>query len=108
MNLVNQLFQFLVSLALLSTVVLALGALILRFLKQPIERVRCIQITLAALFFTLVVHQTAFLPKLSLPVLPAGTEVASLPVSEDRLSPSTSHVANTENSVQSLGSGRSC
>ncbi len=107
MNLVNQLFQFLVSLALLSTVVLALGELILRFLKQPIERVRCIQFTLAALFFTLVVHQTAFLPKLSLPVLPAGTEVASLPVSEDRLSPSTSHLANTENSVQSLGSERS-
>lgn len=89
MNLVSWPFQFLVSLAVLSTGVLAVGALILHFLKQPIERVRCIQFTLAALVFAMILQQTAVFPKLLLPVLPARTGVASLHSSVDQRLPST-------------------
>lgn len=98
MNLLNGLFQFLVSLAVLSSVVLAVGALILRFLKQPIERIRCIQFTFAALALAVVLQQATILPKLSLPVLPARVEVMSLPFDEDQRLPSAASKMNHTNS----------
>ena len=77
MSQVSILFQGLLSVAAVSMIVLGVGALMTRPLRQPIERVRCIQWTLVALVVALLVRQAALLPSFSLQVLPAESVAAT-------------------------------
>ncbi len=77
MSLTDGFFQALVDVAAVSLVVLTIGALITWRLRQPIERVRCIQWTLVALIAAIVLRQASFLPSFSVAVLPEADSAAS-------------------------------
>ena len=93
MNQVNVLFQSLVSVFAVSMIVLAVGTLILRQLKQPIERIRCVQWTLAALALALIVRQASLLPTWRLEVIPVSS-AANAAVSPETAAPPQSHIAS--------------
>lgn len=76
MSLTDNLFQALVDVAGVSLVILAIGAVVTWRLRQPIERVRSIQWTLAALVAALVIRQASLLPPLSIALLPETSSVA--------------------------------
>jgi beta-lactamase regulating signal transducer with metallopeptidase domain len=67
----NAWFQGLVDLGIAACLILAGGAWITWRLKQPIERVRAIQWTFAAVFVALVARESALFPQLILPWLPS-------------------------------------
>ncbi len=76
MSLTDDFFQALVAVAGVSLVVLTIGAVITRRLRQPIERVRSIQWTLLALVAAIVIRQACLLPSVSIAVLPEANSVA--------------------------------
>ena len=76
MSLTDNLFQALADVAGVSLVILAIGAVVTWRLRQPIERVRSIQWTLAALVAALVIRQASLLPPLSIALLPETSSVA--------------------------------
>jgi len=94
--LVNELFQWLLSVAAISTAVLLVGALILRMLSQPAERVRCIQCALTAWTVAMIVQYSTLLPSLSLPVLPAQTASVVLQDTHDAETISSTSAAFSE------------
>ncbi len=94
MSHVSIFFQSLVSIAAVSMIVLAVGAIITRQLRQPIERVRCIQTTFAALMVALFARQASILPPLSLSVLPPKSVAASLLVHSTSDAKSAAHASS--------------
>lgn len=76
MSITDDFFQALVAVAGVSLVVLTIGAVITWRLRQPIERVRSIQWTLAAVVAAIVIRQASLLPSLSVAVLPEANSVA--------------------------------
>jgi beta-lactamase regulating signal transducer with metallopeptidase domain len=66
-----------VDVAIVSLLVLAGGAFIAGRLKQPVERLRTIQWTLAAVVVALLARESALLPQWSLPWLPAQKTIAT-------------------------------
>ena len=78
MNQINFLFQIIVSVAIISTIVLSVGAIIARRLQQPIEQVRCIQWTFAALLIAMALRQIAVLPAITLNVLPSTPNITAI------------------------------
>jgi len=86
MSLTADLFQTLAAVAAVSLIVLTIGALMTWRLRQPIERIRAIQWTLAALVAALLIRQASLLPTLPIALWPVRSSVA----------PESDRVARTE------------
>lgn len=70
---VQALFHGVLTLAVVSTVVMFLGAVLVRRLGQPIERVRCVQLTVVCFVLVLGLRQASVLPTINLRQLGSPT-----------------------------------
>ena len=70
MSLIEDLFVLIVEFSTFAFILLAVGVLALRFFKQPVERIRLIQVTLAAVFVAMLIGRSGWLPALELAWLP--------------------------------------
>ncbi len=71
MSHVDAWFYGLMSFAAVSCILLSIGSILTQRLRQPIERIRCIQWTMVALLATLMIRQASLLPDLGISLLPA-------------------------------------
>ncbi|MCA9045863.1 MAG: hypothetical protein KDA69_16160, partial [Planctomycetaceae bacterium] len=71
MQFIDSVFLPLVSLVVISTLILGVGTLLLRWLSQPSERVRCVQLTFAALTAVLVLRVVGAFDVITLEIIPA-------------------------------------
>ncbi len=108
---VDMLFIGILRVSLIALVILTTAVVALRYLKQPLERVRLIQISMLALFVTGIFGAAGILPTIELAVLPApGSSLSAVdteqvdrgnrPTADDsgaaRPSPSPVEIAETE------------
>ena len=73
----DSLFDLIIRFSVLAFCLLGVSVAILRFLKQPLERIRLIQITLASLFVATAFSSTSWRPSIELPVLPVTETVTA-------------------------------
>ncbi|MEZ5941664.1 MAG: M56 family metallopeptidase [Planctomycetaceae bacterium] len=71
MQFIDSLFLTLVSLVVISSLILGIGALLLRWLPQPSERVRCVQLTFFALVAVLLLRLVGAFDVITLEIIPA-------------------------------------
>ena len=73
MYVIDPMFVLIVKFSALAFALLALGMIALRWLKQPVERIRLVQVTLAAVFIAAIVGYGRWIPPLELAWLPGDT-----------------------------------
>ncbi len=71
MSIVDFLFDLIARFSILAFLLLGAGTLGLRFLQQPLERIRVIQISLCCVFLAGILCQASWRPVIDLPLLPA-------------------------------------
>ena len=72
MSSVDFLFESIVRLSILAFLLLGGCTLALRFIKQPIERIRSVQISLLCIILAVILSQASWKPAINLPVLPVS------------------------------------
>lgn len=73
MNSVDFLFDFIVRFSVLAFCLLGVSLLLLQRIKQPLERVRLIQLSLSVLVVVMVLISFSGIPSILIPILPADT-----------------------------------
>lgn len=76
---VDLLFVWMLKYLVVTFLILGAAALLLRVIRQPVEKVSLIKITLVSLVFALFVSTASWLPKIELQWLPAKQEVSMKP-----------------------------
>ena len=66
------LFESIARFSILAFLLLGAGTIGLRFFRQPLERIRSIQISLLCVFLVAILSQASWKPSIDLPVLPAS------------------------------------
>ncbi|MCA8992109.1 MAG: M56 family metallopeptidase [Planctomycetaceae bacterium] len=82
MQFIDSLFLPLVSLVVISSLILGIGALLLRWLSQPSERVRCVQLTFIAFASVLLLRLVGAFDVITLEIVPPAWMTSSGPTEQ--------------------------
>ena len=90
MSFTDLIFVWILKFTIISFLLLGCGLLALRWNRQPIERIRLIQVSLASIVFAVIASQLSWLPSIELPTLP-GTSLPNAQVSNHARAPINAH-----------------